>query len=168
MGPHADHGRHREETGRAARPGRGALPGPAAGRAAARLRQSRHHRLGIQKGADDRDLGLPTIPGAARKPRPSWPGCAFENRKGFHLKKPFAAGAAPPDNELYRNREAITFKAVARAVKDMAGEGLFLLLLDFADRRSREPEPLRLHRTGRDRPLVQPQNTGSASRPSSH
>jgi tRNA nucleotidyltransferase (CCA-adding enzyme) len=44
--------------------------------------------------------------------------------------------------ELYRNREAITFKAVARAVKDMEGEDLLLLLLDFADRRSREPRPL--------------------------
>jgi tRNA nucleotidyltransferase/poly(A) polymerase len=44
--------------------------------------------------------------------------------------------------ELYRNREAITFKAIARAVKDMEGEDLLLLLLDFADRRSREPRPL--------------------------
>ncbi len=44
--------------------------------------------------------------------------------------------------ELYRNRGEITFKAIARAVKDMDGEDLLLLLLDFADRRSREPDPL--------------------------
>ncbi|MEI6614166.1 MAG: hypothetical protein WCL37_04655, partial [Chrysiogenales bacterium] len=34
------------------------------------------------------------------------------------------------------------FKAIARAVKDMDGEDLLLLLLDFADRRSREADPL--------------------------
>lgn len=44
--------------------------------------------------------------------------------------------------ELYRNRDEISFKAIARAVKDMEGEDLLLLLLDFADRRSREPRPL--------------------------
>lgn len=44
--------------------------------------------------------------------------------------------------ELYRNRGEITFRAVARAVKDMDGEDQLLLLLDFADRRSREPRPL--------------------------
>ena len=44
--------------------------------------------------------------------------------------------------ELYRNRDEITFKAIARAVKDMDGEDLLLLLLDFADRRSRAARPL--------------------------
>ncbi len=44
--------------------------------------------------------------------------------------------------ELYRNRGEITFKAVARAVKDMDGEDRLLLLLDFADRRSRFRRPL--------------------------
>jgi tRNA nucleotidyltransferase (CCA-adding enzyme) len=44
--------------------------------------------------------------------------------------------------ELYRNRGEITFKAVARAVKDMDGEDRLLLLLDFADRRSRSLRPL--------------------------
>ena len=44
--------------------------------------------------------------------------------------------------ELYRNRGEITFKAVARAVKDMDGEDRLLLLLDFADRRSRAARPL--------------------------
>jgi len=44
--------------------------------------------------------------------------------------------------ELYRNRDEITFKAVARAVKDMDGEDRLLLLLDFADRRSRAARPL--------------------------
>ncbi|MCU0237671.1 MAG: hypothetical protein MUC72_11405, partial [Acidobacteria bacterium] len=44
--------------------------------------------------------------------------------------------------ELYRNRDEITFKAIARAVKDMDGEDRLLLLLDFADRRSRAARPL--------------------------
>jgi len=44
--------------------------------------------------------------------------------------------------DLYRNRGEITFRAVARAVKDMEGEDLLLLLLDFADRRSRSAKPL--------------------------
>ncbi|MCU0276531.1 MAG: HD domain-containing protein [Acidobacteria bacterium] len=44
--------------------------------------------------------------------------------------------------ELYRNRGEITFKAIARAVKDMDNEDPLLVLLDFADRRSREPRPL--------------------------
>jgi tRNA nucleotidyltransferase/poly(A) polymerase len=68
----------------------------------------------------------------------------IENRKSFHLKKTVLQLVQHHHRiyELYRNREAITFKAVARAVKDMDGEDLLLLLLDFADRRSREPEPL--------------------------
>jgi len=48
--------------------------------------------------------------------------------------------------ELYRNRSEITFKAIARAVKDMDGEDLLLLLLDFADRRSREKDPLNFNK----------------------
>lgn len=44
--------------------------------------------------------------------------------------------------DLYRNRGEITFRAVARAVKDMEGEDQLLLLLDFADRRSRCQKPL--------------------------
>lgn len=43
--------------------------------------------------------------------------------------------------ELYRNRAEISFKTVARLVNDMAGEDLLLVLLDFADRVSREPLP---------------------------
>jgi len=44
--------------------------------------------------------------------------------------------------DLYRNREKIGFKAISRLVKDLEDHDLLLLLLDFADRRSREPEPL--------------------------
>jgi len=44
--------------------------------------------------------------------------------------------------ELYRNRNEISFKAIARAVKDMEGEDELLVLLDFADRRSRHSKPL--------------------------
>lgn len=44
--------------------------------------------------------------------------------------------------ELYRNREKIGFKAIARLVRDMKEQDLLLLLLDFADRESREPDPL--------------------------
>jgi tRNA nucleotidyltransferase/poly(A) polymerase len=68
----------------------------------------------------------------------------IETRQSFPLKKTILRLVQQHHRiyELYRNREAITFKAVARAVKDMDGEDLLLLLLDFADRRSREPQPL--------------------------
>lgn len=44
--------------------------------------------------------------------------------------------------ELYRSREVTGFKAFSRLVRDMQGEDLILALLDFADRQSREPDPL--------------------------
>lgn len=44
--------------------------------------------------------------------------------------------------DLYRNREEIGFRAVSRLVKDLEGYDFLLLLLDFADRMSREPEYL--------------------------
>ena len=67
-----------------------------------------------------------------------------ETRQNFPLKKTILRLVQQHHRiyELYRNRDEITFKAIARAVKDMDGEDLLLLLLDFADRRSREPEPL--------------------------
>jgi tRNA nucleotidyltransferase/poly(A) polymerase len=67
-----------------------------------------------------------------------------ETRQNFPLKKTVLRLVQQHHRiyELYRNRDEITFKAIARAVKDMDGEDLLLLLLDFADRRSREPEPL--------------------------
>jgi tRNA nucleotidyltransferase (CCA-adding enzyme) len=68
----------------------------------------------------------------------------IETRQNFPVKKTVLRLVQQHHRiyELYRNREAITFKAIARAVKDMDGEDLLLLLLDFADRRSREPEAL--------------------------
>ncbi|MBN1196057.1 MAG: CCA tRNA nucleotidyltransferase, partial [Candidatus Aminicenantes bacterium] len=67
-----------------------------------------------------------------------------ETRQGFPLKRVILDLIRNHHRifELYRNREEIGFKAVARLVKDMEGEDLLLSLLDFADRRSREPEPL--------------------------
>ncbi len=68
----------------------------------------------------------------------------IDNRQGFPLKK-FVLKLIQQHHrifELYRNRDEITFKAIARAVKDMDGEDLLLLLLDFADRRSRADRPL--------------------------
>jgi tRNA nucleotidyltransferase (CCA-adding enzyme) len=44
--------------------------------------------------------------------------------------------------DLYRNREEIGFRAVSRLVKDLEGHDFLLLLLDFADRMSREPDYL--------------------------
>ncbi len=44
--------------------------------------------------------------------------------------------------ELWRRRDEINFRAVARLVRDMEGEERLLLLLDVADRRTREPHPL--------------------------
>ena len=68
----------------------------------------------------------------------------IENRQNFPLKKIVLRLVQHHHRiyELYRNRDEITFKAIARAVKDMDGEDQLLLLLDFADRRSREPMPL--------------------------
>jgi tRNA nucleotidyltransferase (CCA-adding enzyme) len=67
-----------------------------------------------------------------------------DTRQGFPLKKTVLRLVQQHHRiyELYRNRDEITFKAIARAVKDMDGEDLLLLLLDFADRRSRESGPL--------------------------
>jgi tRNA nucleotidyltransferase (CCA-adding enzyme) len=67
-----------------------------------------------------------------------------ETRNNFPLKKTILCLVQQHHRiyELYRNRDEITFKAIARAVKDMDSEDLLLLLLDFADRRSREAEPL--------------------------
>lgn len=67
-----------------------------------------------------------------------------ETRQNFPVKKTVLRLVQQHHRiyELYRNREEITFKAIARAVKDMDGEDLLLLLLDFADRRSRELEAL--------------------------
>jgi len=64
----------------------------------------------------------------------------IETRQNFPLKKTVLRLVQQHHRiyELYRNRDEITFKAIARAVKDMDGEDLLLLLLDFADRRSRE------------------------------
>ncbi|HSQ35095.1 MAG TPA: HD domain-containing protein, partial [Candidatus Binatia bacterium] len=68
----------------------------------------------------------------------------IDARQGFPLKKTVLRLVQQHHRiyELYRNRDEITFKAVARCVKDMEGEDLLLLLLDFADRRSREPQAL--------------------------
>jgi len=67
-----------------------------------------------------------------------------DTRLGFPLKKVVLKLVQQHHRifELYRNRGEITFRAVARAVKDMDGEDQLLLLLDFADRRSRETRPL--------------------------
>ena len=67
-----------------------------------------------------------------------------DSRQGFPLKKIVLKLIQQHHRifELYRNRDEITFKAVARAVKDMDGEDRLLLLLDFADRRSRAARPL--------------------------
>ncbi|MBN2400555.1 CCA tRNA nucleotidyltransferase [candidate division KSB1 bacterium] len=68
----------------------------------------------------------------------------IETRQNFPVKKTVLRLVQQHHRiyELYRNREEITFRAIARAVKDMDGEDLLLLLLDFADRRSREPNAL--------------------------
>jgi len=67
-----------------------------------------------------------------------------DTRQGFPLRKVVLKLVQQHHRifELYRNRAEITFRAVARAVKDMDGEDLLLLLLDFSDRRSRATDPL--------------------------
>lgn len=68
----------------------------------------------------------------------------IETRQGFALRRVVLKLIQQHHRifELYRNRGEITFRAVARAVKDMDGEDRLLLLLDFADRRSRAARPL--------------------------
>jgi tRNA nucleotidyltransferase (CCA-adding enzyme) len=68
----------------------------------------------------------------------------IETRQGFPLRRIVLKLVQQHHRifELYRNRGEITFRAIARAVKDMDGEDLLLLLLDFADRRSRAARPL--------------------------
>jgi len=68
----------------------------------------------------------------------------IETRKNFPLKQTILNLIKYHHRiyDLYRNREEIGFKAIARLVKDLEGQDFLLLLLDFADRRSREPDPL--------------------------
>jgi tRNA nucleotidyltransferase (CCA-adding enzyme) len=68
----------------------------------------------------------------------------IETRKNFPLKQTILNLIKYHHRiyDLYRNREEIGFKAIARLVKDLEDQDFLLLLLDFADRRSREPDPL--------------------------
>jgi len=74
----------------------------------------------------------------------------IETRKNFPLKKVVLNLVKYHHRifELYRNREKIGFKAISRLVRDLEEHDLLLLLLDFADRQSREPDPLNF--TGSD------------------
>jgi tRNA nucleotidyltransferase (CCA-adding enzyme) len=67
-----------------------------------------------------------------------------ETRKHFPLKKVVSHLVKYHHRifELYRNRDKIGFRAIARLVRDLEEHDLLLLLLDFADRQSREPDPL--------------------------
>ena len=67
-----------------------------------------------------------------------------ETRKHFFLKKIIKKLVKNHHRiyELYRNREKIGFKAISRLVKELDGNDLLLVLLDFADRQSRESDPL--------------------------
>lgn len=68
----------------------------------------------------------------------------IETRKNFPLKNTVLNLVKYHHRiyDLYRNREKIGFKAISRLVKDLEEHDLLLLLLDFADRQSREPGPL--------------------------
>jgi tRNA nucleotidyltransferase (CCA-adding enzyme) len=68
----------------------------------------------------------------------------IETRKNFPLKRVVVHLVKYHHRifELYRNQEKIGFKAIARLVRDLEDHDLLLLLLDFADRQSREPDPL--------------------------
>lgn len=71
-------------------------------------------------------------------------GLKIESRKSFPLKKVVLTLVRNHHRiyDLYRNRYNVGFKAISRLVKELDGRELLLLLLDFADRRSREPNPL--------------------------
>lgn len=68
----------------------------------------------------------------------------IETRKNFPLKNTVLKLVKYHHRiyDLYRNRGKIGFKAISRLVKDLEEHDLLLLLLDFADRQSREPGPL--------------------------
>jgi tRNA nucleotidyltransferase (CCA-adding enzyme) len=67
----------------------------------------------------------------------------IETRKNFPLKQTILNLIKNHHRiyDLYSNRDEIGFKAISRLVKDLEEQDFLLLLLDFADRRSREPEP---------------------------
>lgn len=68
----------------------------------------------------------------------------IETRRNFPLKDVVLALVRHHHRiyDLYRNRNKVGFKAISRLVRDLDGREFLLVLLDFADRRSREPEPL--------------------------
>jgi putative nucleotidyltransferase with HDIG domain len=68
----------------------------------------------------------------------------IETKKHFPLKKTVLNLIKGHHRifELHRNRKEISFRAISRLVKDLENQDLLLLLLDFADRQSREPNPL--------------------------
>ncbi len=68
----------------------------------------------------------------------------IESRRGFPLKSVVLNLVKCHHRvfDLYRNRNKVGFKAISRIVRDLEGRDLLLILLDFADRRSREPDLL--------------------------
>ena len=68
----------------------------------------------------------------------------IETRKNFPLKQTILNLIKNHHRvyDLFRNREEIGFRAISRLVKDLEDRDFLLLLLDFADRQSREPNPL--------------------------
>jgi tRNA nucleotidyltransferase (CCA-adding enzyme) len=73
----------------------------------------------------------------------------IDTRKGFPLKQTILniVKGHLRIYELYRNREEVGFKAFSRLVKDMESKDFLLLLVDFADRQSRESDPLNFNDT---------------------
>lgn len=68
----------------------------------------------------------------------------IETRKGFPLRQTVLNLIRSHHRvyDLYRNREDIGFKAISRLVKDLDDQDFLLVLLDVADRRSREVHPM--------------------------
>ncbi len=69
-----------------------------------------------------------------------------ETRKNFPLKETVLNMVKYHHRiyDLFRNKDKIGFKAIARLVRDMKDQDFLLMMLDFADRQSREPNPLEL------------------------
>lgn len=70
----------------------------------------------------------------------------IETRKGFPLRQTVLDLVRSHHRvyDLYRNRADIGFKAISRLVRDLDDHDFLLVLLDVADRRSRETRPLDL------------------------
>jgi len=66
----------------------------------------------------------------------------IESRNGYPLRKTVVNLVKNHHRifDLYQHRDEISFRTISRLVRDLEGEDSLLVLLDFSDRNSRQPE----------------------------